>query len=428
MQGFESITIEHNNVMSSPKITRYHILVFIGCWLGGMFDGMDSTFMSAVQPKAVAELISHDVGLDKNHIASLINSAFLFGWMAGGILFGMIGDKLGRVRSMLFSILIYAVFTGIAGFSQDWWHLAIFRFLTGLGIGGELVSITTFLSEVWVERSRAVAIGVLITSYQAGVLIAGLITRQIESWRMVFFIGAAPALLTILLRLTLKESDKWKEAKTDSDTSSHGNFSLIGEVLSKTHRRNAIIGAVAFGGLLIGYWASLSWIPQWIQSFFTPNYPGNVERGSALIMQGLCAVFGCASAGFISEKIGRRMTIIISYMGCFIASAILFLGNKTFTTNIYWEIGLLGYFIGLAQAIMYIYLPELFPTKIRATAVGFSLNAGRLATAVAVLFIGSIVGLLGGYANSALFFAGSYLIAVVAAFFAIETKGKGLPH
>jgi MFS family permease len=405
------------------KITRYHLLVFVGCWLGGLFDGMDSTFMSAVQPKAVAELLNGVVDADPNRIASIINSAFLFGWMGGGILFGMIGDKLGRVRSMLFSILLYAVFTGCAGFSQTWWHLAIFRFLTGLGIGGELVSITTFLSEVWVERSRAFAIGVLLTSYQAGVLVAGLVTRNVDYWRTVFFIGALPAVLTVFLRMALRESEKWRS----SVQSSHEDLSLLGEVLSPANRRNAILGALAFGGLLIGYWASLAWIPQWVQSFFPASYAGNVERGTTLFWQGLAAVCGCASAGWLCERIGRRATIMLSYAGCFAASALLFLSNTTFSTQIYVQVAILGYFIGLAQAIMYIYLPELFPTRIRATAVGFGLNAGRLATAIAVLFVGTIVQQFGGYGPSALFFAGSYLIAVIAAFFSKETKGKGLP-
>lgn len=407
----------------NTKITKYHIIVFIGCWLGGMFDGMDSTFMSAVQPKAIEELLQTTQRDVISHYGGIISSFFLIGWMAGGIIFGMIGDKLGRVRSMLFSILIYAVFTGLAGVSLEWWHLALFRFLTGLGIGGELVSITTFLSEVWVERSRAIAIGILITSYQAGVLIAGLITREVEYWRIVFYIGAVPALLTILLRLTLKESDKWKE----SIQSSHEDLSLIKEVLSSQHRRNAIIGALAFGGLLIGYWASLSWIPQWIQSFFPVGYKGNIERGTALFWQGLLAVIGCASAGFISDIIGRTKTIMLSYTGCFLASYLLFTTNTTFNNNIYWQVGLLGYFIGLAQAIMYIYLPELFPTRIRATAVGFCLNAGRFATAVSVLFVGTIVTQFGGYGIAAMFFASSYLIAVIVAFFGKETRGLGLP-
>ncbi|MFM8178470.1 MAG: MFS transporter [Candidatus Kapaibacterium sp.] len=409
--------------MNPQRITRYHLLVFAGCWLGGLFDGMDSTFMSAVQPKAVAELLQGTVDVDATRIASYINSAFLFGWMGGGILFGIIGDRLGRVRSMLFSILLYAVFTGCAGFSQTWWHLALFRFLTGLGIGGELVSITTFLSEVWVERSRAFAIGVLLTSYQAGVLVAGLVTRNVDHWRTVFFIGALPAVLTIFLRLALKESEKWRS----SVASSHEDLSLLSEVLSPAHRRNALLGALAFGGLLIGYWASLSWIPQWVQSFFPSSYAGNIERGTTLFWQGLAAVCGCASAGWLCERIGRRQTIMLSYLGCFAASALLFLSNDTFSTRIYLQVAVLGYFIGLAQAVMYIYLPELFPTRIRATAVGFGLNAGRLATAVAVLFVGTIVQLLGGYGPSALFFAGSYLIAVVAAYFSSETRGKGLP-
>ncbi len=384
---------------------------------------MDSTFMSAVQPKAVKELLMGTSGLSPDSVASYISASFLFGWMGGGILFGMIGDTIGRVRSMLFSILLYAIFTGLAGFSQQWWHLAIFRFLTGLGIGGELVSITTFLSEVWVERSRAIAIGVLITSYQAGVLIAGLITRQVDYWRMVFFIGAAPAVITLFLRFTLKESEKWNEARHEKGSDSQ----LLAEVLSPLHRRNALIGAIAFGGLLIGYWASLSWIPQWIQSFFSGEYNGNIERGTALMWQGICAVVGCASAGWMSDRIGRRWTIMLSYAGCFLCSALLFLTNSSFTTQIYWQVGLLGYFIGLAQAIMYIYLPELFPTRIRATAVGFGLNAGRFATAVSVLFVGVIITWLGGYGQAALFYASSYLIAVVAAYFGKETKGLGLP-
>lgn len=409
---------------TNTRITKYHLLVFAACWLGGLFDGMDSTFLSAVQPKAVAELLhTSDQGMVSSY-ASYISSSFLFGWMFGGIFFGMIGDKLGRVRSMLFSILIYAVFTGLAGLSEEWWHLAVFRFLTGLGIGGELVSITTFLSEVWVERSRAIAIGVLITSYQAGVLLAGIIVREVEYWRHVFYIGAIPAVLTIFLRLSLKESEKWSEVHKKD----HAELSLLHEVLSPAHRRNAWIGALCFGGLLIGYWASLSWIPQWIQSMLGADYKGNVERGNALFWEGLLAMAGCASAGWISNRIGRRNTIMLSYTGCFVASALLFLSNKSFSEIVYVQTALLGYFIGLAQAIMYIYLPELFPTRIRATAVGFGLNAGRFATALSVLFVGLIVTYSGGYGNAAFIFAIPYLIAVVAALFAKETRGLGLPN
>ncbi len=407
---------------TAPKITRYHVLVFLGCWLGGMFDGMDSTLMTVVLPSAIGEL-THSMNPDNiSHYGSLVSSVFLFGWMLGGILIGMIGDQLGRIRSMVISIALYAVFTGVAGLSQTWWQLAICRFLTGLGIGGELVSITTFLAEVWPERSRSVAIGVLITSYQAGVLVAGLIVKLVPFWRTVFFIGALPAVLTVLLRLTLRESERWLESKQYQ----REDYRLLGELFSREHRRNIAVGAVAFGGLLIGYWASLSWIPAWIQTFFVPP-AGASERAIATIWQGFAAVIGCSIAGWLADRIGRVPTIAISYAGCFLASALLFLTNDHFSDIIYAEAAFLGLFIGLAQAIMYIYLPELFPTRIRATAVGFCLNAGRFSTAIAVLFVGVIVPAVGGFAPSAMLFACAYLVAVITTAWAVETKGKPLP-
>jgi len=387
-----------------------------------MFDGMDSTLMTVVLPSAIGELTHSTAANTIGHYGSLVGSAFLFGWMLGGILIGMVGDRLGRVRSMILSITLYAVFTGLAGLSQTWWQLAICRFLTGLGIGGELVSITTFLAEVWPERSRSIAIGILITSYQAGVLVAGAIVKMFPHWRTVFLIGALPAVLTVFLRLTLRESDRWLESKQQSSE----DYRLLRELFRREHRRNVTVGAVAFGGLLIGYWASLSWIPAWIQTFFTPP-AGASERAIATMWQGFAAVLGCSAAGWISDRIGRVPTIVISYTGCFMASALLFLTNDRFSDLIYAESALLGLFIGLAQAIMYIYLPELFPTRIRATAVGFCLNAGRLSTAVAVLFVGVIVRILGGFAESAMLFALAYLLAVLAAFWAVETKGKPLP-
>jgi len=407
---------------ASQRITRYHTLVFIGCWLGGMFDGMDSTLMTVVLPSAIGDLVHSTAQEMIGYYGSLVGSAFLFGWMFGGVLIGMVGDKLGRIRSMILSISLYALFTGLAGFSQTWWHLALCRFLTGLGIGGELVSITTFLAEVWPERSRAVAIGVLITSYQAGVLVAGIIVKFVPFWRTVFFIGALPAILTIFLRLALRESDRWLESKQHM----REDYRLLGSLFAREHRLNLAVGAAAFGGLLIGYWASLSWIPAWIQTFFSPP-DGSSQRALATMWQGSAAVVGCTLAGWLADRIGRVPMIVISYAGCFLASAVLFLTNDHFDTAIYIESAVLGFFIGLAQAIMYVYLPELFPTQIRATAVGFCLNAGRLITAIAVLFVGVIVRALGGFAYSAMLFASAYLIAVIASFWATETKGKPLP-
>ncbi len=411
--------------------TKELIVIFLGCWMGGVFDGMDSTLMTVAMPAALGELLqTTDKAYISSH-ASFITSAFLIGWTLGGLVFGYIGDRFGRVRAMMFSIVLYAVFTGLAGFAQNSFHLGVCRFLTGLGIGGELVSITTYLAEVWNPKGRTIAIGVLLTSYQAGVLLAGVVNYFIPDWRMVFFIGALPALLAVLVRLTMKESPAWEAAQRheevrqeQSSSGGEGTPSLVHE-LWFSYRRNAIIGALLFGSLLIGYWASLSWIPMWIQSILPPN-AGGQERSIATITQGVCAVVGCAMSGILCDRFGRKFSIFFGFAGCFVCSWLLFATNPTFTTGVYLETGLLGFFIGLAQANLYIYLPELFPTRIRATGVGFGLNAGRITTAVAVFFLSVVVAALGSHAFAALTFAGSYLIGCVIVFSAPETKGKGL--
>jgi MFS family permease len=432
-------------------IGKYHWMVFLGCWLGGIFDGMDSTLMSVVMPVALKELLGTTDKAAVGTIASYVTSVFLFGWMVGGVLFGVIGDKLGRVKSMIFSILLYALFTGLAGLAPNWQLLAVCRFLTGLGIGGELVSISTFLTEVWPARSRAIAIGILITSYQAGVFIAGSINAfagllneigqllQVTPWRITFFIGTMPALLVIFLRMALRESDKWLEARERQlkadETGSH--FQAL---FHRQHVKSLTIGGLIFCGLLIGYWASLAWIPMWIQDLLKEGGTGN-ERGIATMYQGVAAVMGCTMAGFFADRFGRRTTILLSYLGCFAASALLFLTNSSFSPIIYWECALLGYFIGVAQAIMYIYLPELFPTLVRASATGFCLNVGRFVTAVSVFFVGDLIKLItsknlglalfgnpviSAYAVAAFLFAIAYLLSVGAAFFGEETRGRAL--
>ncbi|MEB3286998.1 MAG: MFS transporter [Vampirovibrionales bacterium] len=418
-------------------ITRQHWLVFLGCWLGGIFDGMDSTLYTVVQFDAIAE-VAHTMERSViSGIGSNIMAIFLLGWVAGGIVFGMIGDKFGRVSAMIGSILLYALFTGAAGLSQTPEQLGLCRFLTGFGIGGELVTIATMLSEVWPERSRAIAVGSLITSYQVGFFLAGLVPNlifqfadgwDISGWRLVFFVGALPALLAIVLRLQMKESQKWQLAQDNASlgVSAHQHLPLVA-IFKKEHARNLTIGALTFGGLLIGYWASLVWIPTWIQDLIGPTAINGTEKTIATMFHGISAVLGCISSGFLADAIGRRKTIIFGYFGCFASSWLLFTTNQTFSEAIYWQDALLGYFIGLSQAIMYVYLPELFPTRIRATAVGFCLNAGRTVTAVAVFFVGTMVTLFGGYDKALLVFSGSYLIAVVAGFFGHETKGQPLP-
>lgn len=424
--------LEAPTVFSVAGQTKWYLFwVFMGCWLGGIFDGMDSSLMHIVLPDAVASLVGATATKAlTSQVASWVTSLFLLGWMLGGIVFGRLGDTLGRVKAMVFSILLYSLCTGLCGFAHSWQELAFYRFLTGVGIGGELVSIATFLTEVWPKKTKAIAIGCLLTSYQVGVFVAGGLNFLLHDWRTVFFVGALPALLVLFLRLFMKESPLWVATQVahaqpaQSDTTENTGTTLWETLQQKNQLRSVVVGSLAFTGFLVGYWASLAWIPMWLHTL--AGIPENA-KSYATMVQGLVAIVGCLMGGPLTDILGRRWTIALAGLGCFAASAWLFLGHPAqFATTIYWASGTLGFFVGLGQASLYVYLPELFETQIRATATGTCLNLGRLVTAVAVLGMAAVVQLFGNYGTAAFAFGFFYLLLSVSMCWATETKDSPL--
>jgi MFS family permease len=436
-------------------VKPYHALVFLGCWFGGIFDGLDSSLYMVVQHDAISSLL-HTTSREAVSVsASWVMAVFLMGWTAGGMVFGIVGDRWGRVTAMVLSIIMYAVFTGLCGLAQTVEQLALFRFLTGFGIGGELVSIATMLTESWPEQSRALVIGFLLTSYQTGVFLAGLLpvwlygfsgTLGLEPWRLVFFAGALPAVLAIVLRLNMKEPEGWLEhhkqeleQQQQQPASSQGLLALVSKVLSEMKAtlnalgqqvplKDLLVGAGLFATFLMAYWACAAWVPTWIQDLLSASGGGQqgTEKGLATMWHGLAAVLGCSLAGPLANGLGRKWALALSYLGILMASIVLFCSNSVFSTAIYWQNALLGFFYGLAQATLYIYLPELFPTLLRATATGLCLNAGRVATIVAVLCMASLVAWAGGYSQALLVFSLILIPGVLICLIATETKGKAL--
>jgi MFS family permease len=402
------------------ELSKPLLLAFVACWLGGLFDGMDASLMHLVLPLAVTELTGQTLKQASN-VAATISAVFLVGWMLGGILFGVLGDKLGRVKAMILSILLYSLFTGLSGLAHSWPELAAYRFLTGVGIGGELVTIATFLTEVWPKATRAYAVGALLTSYQVGVFLAGALHYVLPDWRVTFFVGAIPALLVMALRSLVSESEEWIEAKqaeayqaAQADASQATHVSGWQQLLVPPYRREVVVGAVAFGALLIGYWASLAWIPSWMATL--PNLP-EWGRSAGAMWQGSAAVVGCLSAGWLCNRLGRRWGIALPALAGVLAACWLFLGHQQFSHSVLWANAAMGLAIGGMQAGLYIYLPERFPTLLRATGTGICLNAGRLVTALAVLAMGWVVAALGGYGQAALAFSGAYAVLALAMLF-----------
>ena len=404
----------------TEKISTYHWVLFAICFTGTAFAGTVSTLMSVYLPVAVKDLLGNTNAADLNTISAYINAVFIFGGAFGGFLSGMLSDYAGRKTGVIFSIACYALFTIFTAYMHTWWGVVICRFFSGFGLGAVLVTTNILVMEVWPEKSRAIFVGILTISIPVGIFSAGLIDYFVSSWRQGFMIGFIPLGIAILSVWVLRESDKW----TFNRTGIPGKVGAGENIFSPPHRMDLFTGSVIFGTMLIGLWAIFSWLPTWIQSLIVIG-DGQKERGLSMMMLGIGGLTGGFLSGWITNAIGLRKSMILSFSVCAITSFVLFKTNAVFSPLIYAEILVIALFFGVSQGVLSVYIPSLFPVNIRGTATGFCFNIGRLFTATAVLFVGVLVQVLGGYSNSLFTFSLVFLLGLGVTIF---TKEETVPQ
>jgi len=396
--------------MNKPT-NLYLGLLFTICFLCSALGGTVSTLMSVYLPVAVRELLG-DRTTELNAISGYINALFIFGWAFGGFTWGIIGDTLGRKKSLLFAITCYGIFTVLTGFMHNWWGVMLCRLMSGFGVGGVAVASYTLLSEVWPAKTKAIFIGILSIAFPVGIFSAGVINYIVGSWREGFMIGVLPISLAVIGALIIRESDKWI-ADHNAPNERSGTFKTM---FSSTHRRDVISSSVIYGTMLISLWAIFSWLPTWVQSLIT-NADAQKERATSMMLLGMGGLAGGFLSGWIVKAIGIHKSMTIGFATCAILSFVLFKSNTIFSPVIYLEIGVLAIFFGLNMGIMSSYIPQLFPTQIRATATGFSLNVGRIFTGLGVLFVGVLVTMMGGYGNALLIFSMIFVCGLLVVLF-----------
>src|SRR5687767_5959441 len=246
-------------------LDRYCWIVLIIAALGWLFDTMDQNLFNLVRTDSMRELLKdHPQGKDPAYVkvvGSWVTAAFLVGWSVGGFVFGVLGDRIGRTGTMIITILIYAFFTGLSGLAWNWQSYAVMRFMTGLGVGGEWAAGAAIVAEVFPSRSRPMALGFLQALSAVGNMMAAVIVFLLAglSWRWAYAVGALPALLVLWIRRSVKEPEKWKEAKERASFGKEmGNISEL--ITNPVLRRNtiaALMMAVAGQGVLwgIGFWS-----------------------------------------------------------------------------------------------------------------------------------------------------------------------------
>jgi MFS family permease len=398
---------EQNNISNRAWTLGWSLVAYLCA-------GTVSTLISVYLPVIVNELKTSPASdQELGTTGAYVNAIFLYGWMIGGILLGWWSDRIGRKNVLALASALYGIATIMIVFVTSWKVLMFYRFIAGIGIGGTLVLSTVMISEIWPEKSRAIVQGILSVSFPVGIVATGGLNLLFTDWRQAFWLGAIPVIAGIGMMITIKESALWiRKEIVSHDIKNIFDIQIRGNVLS---------GSLIFGAVLIGLWGLFSWMPTWVQTILPVGHDGNQERGLTMMLLGSGGITGGVLSGFVIRRFGDRKTLMIAFAGLTIISCILFLTNSTFSKIVYPETVILALFFGISQGALSNYIPELFPSSIRASATGFCFNIGRFFTATAVFFVGSLVTVLGGFSKALLLFSITFIIAFIATY---RTNGQ----
>jgi MFS family permease len=419
------------------SVTLYQWLVLFVAWLGWVFDSMDSTIYAMVLQPALRELMSSSgsgaVTADViGWYGGIIFSIFLIGWAIGGVLFGIFADHFGRAKTLMVTILIYALFTGLAALSQTWWQLALFRFITALGIGGEWAAGAALVAEVWPEDKRTKAAGLLQSAWAGGFLVAAVLNLLLcdYSWRVMFVVGVAPAIVAVFVFLWVKEPERWVKASIEAKQSNHRSSSKLAELFAPGLIRATLVGSGLAFVAVFGLWGATNWTPTLVralpdlQGLSASELTSRVSYATMLLNVG--ALAGYFSFGPLADRFGRRWIFALMCVGSLVMLPVTFLTPRTYV-EVLFLLPLLGFFNNGIFSGFPIYLPELYPTRIRATGAGFCFNIGRILAASGPFVTGYLVTLLGSFGLAVCVVALIYIVGLLILPFAPETKGQPLP-
>ncbi|MBK7999567.1 MAG: MFS transporter [Verrucomicrobia bacterium] len=441
-------------------LTPYHWFVFMMASLAWMFDCLDQQLFILARSAAMKTLLPP--GWDPNEYGGYATAIFVAGWATGGLIFGSVGDRIGRAKTLTMTVLMYSVFTGLSALSTGWIDFAVYRFITGLGVGGVFGLAVALIADSLPDRSRAGALGSLQALSAVGNVTAGLISMGVGhlvsqktispdwSWKLMFLIGSVPAFLCVFIQLKLKEPEKWVKAREEGRRTgaAFGSYtSLLGEA---RWRKPALGGMLLCVAAVIGLWGIGFFAPELVgpvieRSLREQNLPPEQIAGARgywiginSICQNIGAFFGMLLMTKLAQGIGRKPAFAIAFVAALIAT-VSFFQFFNGTSDVFWLSPLMGacqlaLFAGFA-----IYLPELFPTRLRSTGTSFCYNVGRFLAASGPFTLGKLQAALKAgattpeakieaFRNAATYMSAIFLVGLIALLFLPETKGRPLPE
>lgn len=436
---------------SSPfaEVTGYHWLVFIIAAAGWLFDCMGQRIFILARQPAMTELLGSGTAdaVIKNW-GAWATAIMMIGWATGGILFGMMSDKVGRVKTMVATLLAYTIFSGLTGLAHSPMEFLAYRFLGGLGIGGMFGAATTLLAESVPTRVRPLALGVMQALSALGNISGSLLSSKIKpgqadfyhgyaGWRFIFFIGALPAVMAVFIPFLLREPQPWLEAKRLAAEGKGGKkVGSIGELFEHpVWGRHLLIGVCLGLSGMAGLWGIGFFSPELIRTAL-PGQPKQVIDSAIAFgttLQDVGAFFGMLSFTFVAAYLGRKKAFFCAFTLCLVITIFVF-NNLRSQSQAYWMLPMMGF----AQLSVFggysIYFPELFPTRLRGTGISFCYNTVRYLAAAFPLMLSALNasllahGVNEPFRKAATILSFIFVLGLVALIWAPETKGKPLPE
>lgn len=428
-------------------LTRTHWRVLTASFLGWIFDGYETYALVAVLPAALRSLLSPEQLKTPAIWAGTAIGATLLGWGIGGLVGGTLADYLGRKRVMIASVLLYAALSGLTALSQSFFALVALRFTTGMAMGSEWSTGVAMVAETWPDRARAKGAGFLQSGFGWGTLLAAVIWWLVnrwsplgdQSWRLMFLIGAAPALFTLYIRRAMAESESWLKAvrerrwaATETDRglaiADRRPFTVTEIFREPESRRRVLLMFVLSFTSMVGWYAISTWLPAHVQNLAAREAHPDQWAAAAGILYTAGAVAAYMSAGFVIDVIGRRKFLVLAYAGALVLTPVTYFW-VTSAQAILLVAAVNGFFtLGLAYSWLAIYPPELFTPSVRSTAASIVFNGTRLIAWVFPIMAGKMIQRLGGIPWTAMTFGLIYVLGLIVPRFLPETKGKPLPE
>jgi MFS family permease len=417
----------------STPLNRQQILGFWAAWCGWVLDGMDSVIYALVLSPAMRELLPNS-GVEPTpanvaFAGSILFALFLLGWGLSFV-WGPIADRFGRARCLAATILVFSIFTGAAAFAHTVWQLGLFRFLAGIGIGGEWAMAGTFVAESWPEDRRKTGAGYLQTGYYAGFFLAAALNYTIGAqfgWRAMFLCGAAPVLVTIFTLARVREPSRWTQRHAQRGSNP------LAAIFSALYLRRTIVNTALVSIAIVGLWAGTVYEPTAILALARKAGLTALQGtklaslGTAILSVG--TILGCLLLPPIAERIGRRKTLALYFFGMASAIPLAFGWAYHLPAGLTPFLAVL-FFLGLAGgnfAMFSLWLPEQYPTEVRATAFAFCTSFGRFIGAGANFAIAALIQQTGSLGQVISLTAIPFLIGLAVIPFAKETRNQPLP-